>query len=296
MGFIKDGSNESTQQLVKVELENINAALTALDVNISSDFMLDVQRGLKTGISTFTVLGHSSTLNTGNTPETIWMKGGLYHNPNGLYGEPVHTGWIPAASTLSIKSTSVNDTSAGTGAQKITVVGLDTNRLEISETVIMNGTTDVVTSQLFLRVNMMFVPENSVGSLETNDGDITLWETGTTLNVMSYLEASHSYAQSAIWSVPSDETWYMIGIDGYLYDTTNAGNIAVVSFNEKRGGVFSKYLEFAVGTQGSTAQVNVDDRFIMPSGSDWVMRAIEVSNNGAIATFNGVLLRVKNNI
>lgn len=259
---------------------------------ISSDYMLDVQRGLKLGESVFTVLGRSANITTSNVPESLWMKGGLFHNPNGLHGEAAHTGWILSASTLTVNSQSALDTLLGTGAQKITIVGLDSNRLEISEEVDLDGINNVTTTQEFLRVNAMFVSQ--AGSLETNQGVIQLFETGTPLNVLSYLEALHSYAQSAIWSVPSDETWHMWGIDGYLYDTTNSGNIGVVTFMEKRNGVLSRYLDFAVGTQGSTAQVDVSDKFVMPSGSDWEMRVLEVSNNGARASFNGILLRVKN--
>lgn len=256
------------------------------------DYMLDVQRGLKIGERTITVLGRSANITTANIPESLWMKGGLYHNPNGIHGEAAHTGWISSASILTINSTSASDNLSGTGAQKVIVVGLDENRLEITEEIELNGTTDVLTINQFLRVNMFLVTQ--AGSNETNVGDIQIFQTGSPLNIMSFIENGHSYAQSAIWSVPSDETWYMWGVDGYLYDIGNAGNIGVLTFMEKRNGVLTRYLDFAVGTKGSTAQVDVSDKFVMPSGSDWEMRVLEIANNGARASFNGILLRIKN--
>ena len=74
------------------------------------------------------------------------------------------------AAVAAVSSTSADDTSAGTGAQTVTVMGLDENYLEVSETVSMNGLTPVNTTQTFIRVNSAYVA--TAGSGGTNAGEI----------------------------------------------------------------------------------------------------------------------------
>ncbi|UXQ88788.1 hypothetical protein [Tenacibaculum phage Larrie] len=61
---------------------------------------------------------------------------------------------------------------------------------------------------------------------------------------------------------------------------------------DKSSNVETRYLEFSVST-GSISQIDVKDRFVMPSGTDWWMRITNVTNNGARISFNGIFLRVK---
>jgi hypothetical protein len=80
----------------------------------------------------------------GNSIETIWLEGGLYVYP-------------PSATTMTVSSSDVNDTSAGTGARTVLISGLDGSYNEISETITMNGQTPVTTSNSYLRVNRALV-------------------------------------------------------------------------------------------------------------------------------------------
>lgn len=87
---------------------------------------------------------------------------------------------MSSADTMDVVSDSANDTSAGTGARSIKITGLDGNYNEIEETVTMNGTTSVTTTNTFIIIHRA-IPKTA-GSSETNDGNITITDTtgGTT--------------------------------------------------------------------------------------------------------------------
>lgn len=75
-----------------------------------------------------------------------------------------------AAATLGVASTSVNDTSAGTGARTVLIDGLDSNYDRMTEVITLNGQTKVTTTKSFLRINDATVL--TVGSLGWNEGTI----------------------------------------------------------------------------------------------------------------------------
>lgn len=95
--------------------------------------------------------------------------------------------WTPltSADTLDISSNNTNDTSAGTGARTIKIIGLDGNYNEIEEIVTMNGTTTVTTTKSFIVVHRAYTITS--GSNETNIGTITITDTtsATTQGIIS---------------------------------------------------------------------------------------------------------------
>lgn len=96
----------------------------------------------------------------GTTQEEVWNVGGI-------------EAYLSTAETMNIVSTDTNDDGdpAGTGAQTLTIYGLDNNWMEINETVTLNGTTNVTTTNSYLRVFRMIV--NSAGATGSNVGTIT---------------------------------------------------------------------------------------------------------------------------
>lgn len=104
--------------------------------------------------------------------------------------------FLPTAITLGIASTSVNDSSAGTGARTVILLGLNSNYDEISETIILNGQTEVNTTELFLRVNEAFVL--TVGATGWNEGTIYIGGSDNTFTA----------------GIPQQNVIRTIGIDG----------------------------------------------------------------------------------
>ena len=96
----------------------------------------------------------------GTSQEEIWNVGGL-------------EAYLSTAERMNIVSTSTNDDGdpAGTGARTLTIFGLDNDWMEINETKTLNGQTNVLTDNSYLRVFRMVV--NTAGSTGSNVGTIT---------------------------------------------------------------------------------------------------------------------------
>src|SRR5210317_2657610 len=137
------------------------------NVNFEHPFDLNVSSGaLSPSYKQVYKFGQNAVV--GNSMETIWQQGGLYSYP-------------PSASTTTVSSSNANDTSAGTGARTVQIVGLDGDYNEISETIILNGQTAVTTTNSFLRVNRGVVL--TAGSGGVNAGIIYVGTGTVTLGV-----------------------------------------------------------------------------------------------------------------
>lgn len=101
--------------------------------------------------------GYNDDIDTGT--ETVWSSGGTF-TP------------LASPSTLSIVSTSINDTVAGSGARRILIEGVDVNRNFQAETLILTGIIPAVTATSWLGINNMCVVD--AGSGQTNAGDINV--------------------------------------------------------------------------------------------------------------------------
>lgn len=107
--------------------------------------------------------------------------------------------FLTVASAHQIRSSSASDTSAGTGARAILVVGLDTNWDTVAMVAVMNGTTPVALPTNILAVNTVAVI--STGSLNTNAGDITV-ERVTGAVLQGFIAAGVSLNRSGKYTTP----------------------------------------------------------------------------------------------
>ena len=164
-------------------------------------FNLQVSRGQIMGHTRFCPFGFNSAV---TTAESIWSVGGLYTFPS-------------TATVLTVVSDSTDDdgSPAGTGARTVTIQGLDANYLSVSETVTMNGTTNVTTTQTFLRVNYAYVA--TCGSAGSNVGIITI--ANSTPTTLASIAATAGVAEQCIYTVPSGYTAY---ITRYMLSSYNA--------------------------------------------------------------------------
>lgn len=118
--------------------------------------------------------------------EDIWDGGGTYS-------------WPAAAAATTIVSTDAADTSDGTGARTVKVYGLDSNYLEISETVTLNGTTAVTLSNQYLRCHRAKILTTGTGGV--NAGDLQIKHAAT---VIAQISAGYGQTLMAIYTVPAD--------------------------------------------------------------------------------------------
>lgn len=101
----------------------------------------------------------------------------------------------------------VVDKSATAGAQAVRITGLDANYAEISEIVILDGTTAVDTTKNFFRVNSFRVI--CAGANEIPTGALTLRADGGG-TTYSYITAGYTRARNAMYTVPAGKTLYVV--------------------------------------------------------------------------------------
>ena len=119
-------------------------------------FYLAVQQGKVPGYSMVNKFGYNSSIGSLSF-ETIWETGNDYP-------------WQTAQATLDVVSDDTDDDVAGTGARTLRIQGLDGSYNLVEETVDMDGTTTVTTTQTFLRVFRMSV--ETAGTSGNNIGNI----------------------------------------------------------------------------------------------------------------------------
>jgi len=169
-------------------------------------FELQVARGQISLHNEQNVFAYGTTPATAGTFRTVWE--------NMLTTEYV---FPTSAITMNLVSDNAGDTAT------ITIVGLDANYAVITETLTLNGTTNVPTTNQYFRINSMFV---ATGSSTNPSGVITLKNTGATvtyaqINTAVYNGTTSSVGQTqmAVYTVPAGYTFY-----GYRYGAYSSFN------------------------------------------------------------------------
>lgn len=158
--------------------------------DVASHLVIQTALGLVPGHAGWRLFGEGAI---GTTAADVWHGGGLYPFP-------------VTAAQLSVVSTSANDTSLGTGARHVIIIGLDANWKTVSEHVNLNGLTPVVTTNSFLRVNRVYV--HHAGSGGGAAGTITVRHSG---NLLAQLDGVSNQALQAIFTVPDDKVAMLLG-------------------------------------------------------------------------------------
>lgn len=162
----------------------------------TEDFKLQIARGQIEGHRAITVFGFNPDVDT--TELVVW--------PDGATAVVQH----PAA-TLTVSSSSTDDTSAGTGARTVVIYGLDNDHNEVSETVTLNGQTAVTTTNSYTHVNSMSV--STVGSGGKNAGIIYIGSgtvtTGVPASIFNLVYTGYNASTSAHYTIPAGYTGYV---------------------------------------------------------------------------------------
>ena len=182
----------------------------------SSTDDLSIRRGLVEGVSLSQYGGYSSSV--GTTEQSIgpgiWGKNGIYIIS------------FPAVPTImAMASESINDTSAGTGAQQVLINYLDSNFDPQTEILTLNGTTPVATvAQMCSIVNLTVI---AAGSLLHADGNIYVganadtWTAGgPDTNIYEGITAGANLSANAHLTVPNGKLMFF---DSSYVDTDASG-------------------------------------------------------------------------
>jgi hypothetical protein len=199
--------------------------------------------------------------------------------------------YISSATALGVSSTSTADTSAGTGARTIQIQGLDANYDEISETVTLNGQTEVSTTQSFLRVFRAKVL--TAGSGGVNAGIIYIGTGTVTTGVNDNPHAAISIGQNqtlmAVYTVPNNRTALLF----QLYMTADANQPGTARFVvREENGVFQVKDRWILdSTISGSNLVPLPAPVAYPAKSDIELRATATANTMAIsASFSMIIV------
>ena len=198
---------------------------------LNKDFLLEVQKGNVPGYSLIDKFGRNPSV--GTTISTITTTGN-YPTPT-------------AAVSLEFVSDNANDTSAGTGARSVTLVGQDPNGDEQIETFATNGLTAVAIPGTWLRVYRLFVATSGTYADSINSshlGNLTVQVSGGGAVWARVLALTGNFglgqSQIGVYTVPSGFTAFLLS-SNYSIDT----NKTVDLYLFKREGILTVSAPFS---------------------------------------------------
>lgn len=162
------------------------------------DSELTIAAGLFSGYSIINKAGFNPDVDNAVATDDVWELGGVYTGfPTG------------AAETVDVFSDSINDTSAGSGARTIRIVGLDANYNDQSETLTLNGTTPVTSVNTYARVHTASIQTSGSSNQAFNEGTITVRHTTTTANVFLSMRVGANQTNSSGYTIPAGYTGFL---------------------------------------------------------------------------------------
>jgi hypothetical protein len=245
---------------------------------LTEPFDLQVARGQITGHKTIFKFGNNSDIN--GALETIWSRGGLYVYPT-------------SAIQMKVSSSSANDAALGTGAQTVSVQGLDQNYNEVAETVTLTGQTEVLTTNTFIRVFRAFVITagsggTAAGTIYVGTGTVTA---GVPATVYAEIALGDNQTTMATWTVPAGYTFFVYR-GTFSAASNNVSQYILGKFMFRPlGGVFRNAADVTVNT--GAIQYDFELPLALPEKSDIEARAIALSGTNfyVTASFEGVYIK-----
>jgi hypothetical protein len=240
--------------------------MQGLNTVIPQNWALDAAKGAISGTGIITKFGFNDVVSTGTTPEDIWNYGGVFVPPT-------------TARVHYITSSSSNDTSSGTGARTVLIYGINGSYARITETVTMNGTSNVSTANSYLHIHLM--QETSVGSNGSNVGTITA-TAQTDATVTCSMDAGQGQSSSTIYLVPDGYKGYIMKIRARMSNTTSNSTAVVALYTQPFGAGYQLKTRLGMNNNGNSfveTDYSNSTPFIIQAKS-WVkLRCVSVTNN-----------------
>lgn len=232
-----------------------------------TDYFTEVGLGRRQNQTAWNKWGYNSDVDAA-AQETVWSAGGL---------------WTPmtASQTLSVVSSSANDTAAGTGARTITIFGINgTTKKAQTEVVTLNGTTPVTTSLSYI-YGLNRISLATAGSGGVNAGNITV--TGSTsLTTQAYMPAGAGATQQALFCVQTGHT----ALADWLWINVNkvSGSSPIVTikayYRNFTGGTIAEIFQTVIDTAvENTVQLTPSQPFAIAGDGALEFRASTDTNN-----------------
>lgn len=139
------------------------------------------------------------------------------------------------AGVVTVVSTDTNDADGDTGARTVSLQGLDGDYNQITETVTLNGTTNVTSTKSFLRLFRMRV--ETAGSSESAEGTITATVGG---NELTRIDPDYdNQTLQAAYTVPANKTAYLIRMQATSTKDNKAAMVGLFTRSSNANSVFT---------------------------------------------------------
>lgn len=205
----------------------------SLQQNGTTDYV-NVARGTIPGATRGQRTGFNPSVGTGET--TVWNE------TTTLVAYPA------TAVTVSVSSSSANDTSAGTGARTVTISGLDAGYNSISEVITLNGQTAVTSTLSYIRLSTITTITagsggKNAGVVYVGTGIITA---GVPATIYSSMAIGYNESHQAFYTVPAGMTAYLLDVSA----TSDTAGTQILLYSRTLGGVFTARRVNQVGVGG----------------------------------------------
>jgi hypothetical protein len=232
-------------------------------------FELQVSRGQVDGHAPLNIFGNTTAL--GST-----AYGPLWEGLTGSGGAYVYPG---SAVVMTLVSSSASDT-----AVTIRINGLGAGFVLQTEDVVLNGTTNVLTTKSFLRINSM---ETIVGNAV---GNITAVNGGTTY---AKITAGNGNTQMSIYTVPAGYTFYQTYYQADANTSVTSGayiRLRTYTIDNPKGGVITALNQTAFVQQ---LGIPLQYPFQYPEKHDIQYQLLGAGGAGAVANIyvGGILIK-----
>lgn len=217
--------------------------------NLVGDFGHQIASSQLVGFSDVHKFGHINLSSSTFVPVT---QSGIYHMPQ-----------VSGVTTLRIKAGNVNDAAAGTGAQEITLEGLDETGAYVTEALVTAGTSaSAASSTTFLRLFRAWVSKSNTYATTTasSHAGVVIVENGAGSEDWAIIpNGDYPFGQSEIgfYSVPLGKTAYVKQITIEV-DTNKSPDVAMF----KREGILKtsgpydamRVIQSFIGVEGSMSE------------------------------------------
>ena len=216
--------------------------------------------------------GRNNAVSQGTTWVDIWEGGSdIIPEPN------------PLGETITVNSTSINDTIAGTGVQKVRVEYLNTLEQLTFVDIDMNGTTPVTAAGISNMTDIIDLYAIQLGSGGTSDGNIDVYLTGTPTTIYTRIVAGGNKSQSTLRHLLPSSTFYLTSMT--VSTNTKSTEVALRATNNDSGDVFDKVYLYQVPLvmSDSPLQIIFNPAIVIPPNSRMKVSAKTTSPNTQVA-------------
>lgn len=238
------------------------------------DFRLNIEQGNVPKHRLQYIYGLREDINSVDPASDLWTDGGEY---------PGHPSQAAPAETVSIVSDDVDDTAGGDGANAIRITGLDSSWNEVTETIVLNGTTPVVSGNTYHRVYEGIVL--TAGSSGGNEGTISCNHTTTTANIFFKMRPGLSWTTECVYTVPDSKILRLDFLRFHLIRTNGSAGSAVVTARVRVPGSVFQAVRYDL--LSDSAPLVDEGYYSIPARTDIKLRAESVTDNNT--TISGAL-------